>query len=79
MRLLAGLLCCAAGRDGAKAFDYLSQALDAAEASLSSSDGAAQHLPQLAAPPPDTAVEGDVPPLLTAAEVRYSALTWIGR
>ena len=77
--LRTGLTCCAAGRDGAKAFDFLSQALDAADASLSSSDGSSQQLPELAAPPPDTAVEGDVPPLLSAAEVRYSALTWIGR
>lgn len=72
--------CATAGRDGAVAFDFLSQALDLAEASLAGSDGhAAAALPPLAPPSAETSVEGDVPPLLTAGEVRFSALTWLGR
>lgn len=70
------------GRDGARAYDFLSQALKLADAALkhSSGDGSSSApLPSLAPPSPETAVEGDVPPPLSPAEVRYSALTWIGR
>lgn len=73
-----------AGRNGPRAYDYLSQALKLADAALKhpSGDGsssASSALPPLAPPSPETAVEGDVPPPLTPVEVRYSALTWIGR
>ena len=88
-RKLAHLRACAAllpaGRDGPRAYDYLDKALSLAEAALkqpgASSDGgpAPAPLPPLAPPSPETAVEGDVPPALTPAEVRFSALTWIGR
>ena len=67
-----------AGRDGARAFDFLSQALDAAEAALAHGDGSPA-LPPLAPASPDTATEGDLPPLLSAADARFSALTWLGR
>lgn len=70
------------GRDGARAYDFLSQALELADAALkhNSGDGSSSApLPPLAPPSPETAVEGDVPPPLSPAEVRYSALTWIGR
>ncbi|PRW45605.1 Sel1 domain-containing [Chlorella sorokiniana] len=72
------------GRDGARAYDFLSQALELADsaATHASGDGSrspAAPLPPLAPPSPETAVEGDVPPPLTPAEVRYSALTWTGR
>ncbi|KAI7841053.1 hypothetical protein COHA_005281 [Chlorella ohadii] len=70
------------GRDGGRAYDFLSQALEAADAALkhAAADGSSSApLPPLAPPCPETAVEGDVPPPLTPAEVRYSALTWIGR
>lgn len=75
---------CRAGRDGAKAFDYLSQALELAEAELAGGGGgdgssAGAHLPPLAPPTAETASEGDVPPPLSAEEVVYSARTWLGR
>ncbi|EFN56092.1 hypothetical protein CHLNCDRAFT_145622 [Chlorella variabilis] len=98
------------GRDGAQAYDCLSQALDLAEAELAAAatgapgtsqpasggaggggtgaaagadreegEGQGGLLPPLAAPPAELAVEGDLPLPLTAAGVRFSALTWMGR
>lgn len=68
-----------AGRDGAQAFDYFALALELVDKHMHGDAGAGTRLPLLAPPSPDTAVEGDVPQLLSPSEVLFSALTWTGR
>lgn len=68
------------GRDGEKAYDCFSRALDLlGDGAHSGSGAAAGQLPPLAPRSQEAAVEGDVPLPLTTEEVRFSALTWIGR
>lgn len=68
--------CYAAGRDGEKAYDCFSRAIDL----LGDVPTTAGHqLPPLSQPCVETSVEGDVPLPLSADEVQFSALTWMGR